>query len=78
MIDTLIKALMEANLQAKVAPEATETGVPPKVRWYQLVGYLVQVLHDVFKRAPFGEYTRKCRCKTQCLAQRILTQTLRD
>ena len=52
MIDTLIKAIMEADLQAKAAPEATESGVPPKARWYQLVGYLVQVLDGVFKRAP--------------------------
>ena len=71
MIDTLIKALMEANLQAKVAPEATETGVPPKARWYQLVGYLVQALDDVFKRAPFGGYAGRCRCKTPCLAHRF-------
>jgi hypothetical protein len=30
MIDTLIKAIMEADLQAKADPEATESGVPPK------------------------------------------------
>ena len=32
MIDTHIKAIMEADLQAKAAPEATESGVPPKAR----------------------------------------------
>jgi len=52
MMDTLIKAIMQADLQAKTAPGPTESGVPPKARWYQLVGYLVQVLDDVFKRAP--------------------------
>jgi len=69
---------MQADLQAKAAPEAIESGVPPKTRWYQLVGHLVQVLDDVFKRAPFGGYAERCMCKTQCLTQRILTQTLRD
>jgi hypothetical protein len=61
MIDTLIKAIMEADLQAKADPEATESGVPPKARWYQLVGYLVQVLDDVFKRAPVWRICRKMR-----------------
>jgi hypothetical protein len=44
MIETLIKAIMEADLQAKAAPEAADGAVPQKARWYQLIGYLVQVL----------------------------------
>ena len=59
MIDTLIKAIMEADLQAKAAPEATESGVPPKARWYQLVGYLVQVLDGVCRNVEISELNQR-------------------
>jgi hypothetical protein len=57
MIDTLIKAITEANMIARQAPESADKGtggVPPKARWYQPVGYVVQVLDGVCKNVELS------------------------
>ena len=62
MIDTLIKAITEANMIAKLSLDSADKGtggVPPKARWYQLVGYLVQVLDGVCKNVELSEINER-------------------
>jgi len=62
VIDTLVKAIIEANMIARHSPESAEKGtggVPPKARWYQLVGYLVQVLDGVCKNVELSEINER-------------------
>lgn len=62
LIDTLVKAIATTNDLANQSSSATEKGaggVPPKVRWYQLLGYLVQVLDGVCKNVELSEINER-------------------
>jgi hypothetical protein len=62
LIDTLVQAIHETN---KLANESSPTGekgsggVPPKARWYQLLGYLTQVLDGVCKNVELSEINER-------------------
>lgn len=61
MVDKLVAAVREANEIAKQAStEPGKTGGPsPKSRWYQIVGYLVQVLDGVCKNVELSEINQR-------------------
>lgn len=62
LIETLVKAVREANEIAKVSSTTTEKGsggMPGKARWYQLVGYLAQVLDSVCKNVELSEINER-------------------
>jgi len=62
VVDTLVAAIKDAQTLAKESSaEAAKGmgGVPPKARWYQLVGYLAQVLDGVCKNVELSEINER-------------------
>jgi len=61
MVEKLVAAIREANEIAKEAStESGKAGGPsPKSRWYQVVGYLVQVLDGVCKNVELSEINER-------------------
>jgi len=59
MIEALVKAVAETEQLAKgssTTSQKGEGGVPGKARWYQLMGYLVQVLDGVMRNVEISEF----------------------
>jgi hypothetical protein len=62
LIDALVGAIQETNKLAKESNANVEKGaggVPPKARWYQLLGYLTQVLDGVCKNVELSEINER-------------------
>ena len=62
MVDTLVSAIEETKTLAKQgSAEAGKGmgGMPPKARWYQLLGYLAQVLDGVCKNVELSEINER-------------------
>ena len=62
LIDTLTHALEETNKlgkQAAVTAEKGAGGMPEKARWYQLLGYLAQVLDGVCRNVELSEINER-------------------
>lgn len=62
LIDTLTHAIDEANKlgkQGAVMAEKGAGGMPEKARWYQLLGYLAQVLDGVCRNVELSEINER-------------------
>jgi hypothetical protein len=62
LIDTLTHALEETNKLGKQAGGTAEKGaggMPEKARWYQLLGYLAQVLDGVCRNVELSEINER-------------------
>lgn len=62
LIDTLTHAIDETNKiakQAAVTAEKGAGGMPAKARWYQLLGYLTQVLDGVCRNVELSEINER-------------------
>jgi hypothetical protein len=62
LIDTLTHALSETNKlgqKAAVQAEKGAGGMPEKARWYQLLGYLAQVLDGVCRNVELSEINER-------------------
>jgi hypothetical protein len=62
LIDTLVEAIHESDKLAKEESPTVERGsggVSPKARWYQLLGYLAQVLDGVCKNVELSEINER-------------------
>jgi hypothetical protein len=62
LINTLTHAIAETNSianKADVTAEKGAGGMPSKARWYQLLGYLVQVLDGVCKNVELSEINER-------------------
>ncbi len=58
----LISAINDVEEIAKGSPHRTRKGaggIPAKARWYQLMGYLVQVLDGVLRNVDLERYEEK-------------------
>jgi hypothetical protein len=62
VVDTLVAAIEDAQALAKESSAEAGRGMggmPPKARWYQLVGYLAQVLDGVCKNVELSEINER-------------------
>jgi hypothetical protein len=62
MIEALVKAVNDTEQLAKASTTSSqkgEGGVPQKARWYQLMGYLVQVLDGVMRNVEISEFNER-------------------
>ena len=62
VVTKLVEAIEEAERLAKASGKRTRTGgggISPKERWYQLMGYLAQVLDGVLKNLDLESVKEK-------------------
>jgi len=62
VVTKLVEAIEEAERLAKTSGKRTRTGgggISPKERWYQLMGYLAQVLDGVLKNLDLESVKEK-------------------
>ncbi len=62
VVTKLVEAIEEAERLAKASGKRTRTGgggISPKERWYQLMGYLAQVLDGVLKNLDLESVREK-------------------
>lgn len=62
VVAKLVSAIDEVEALAKKAGKRSRKGyggVSPKVRWYQLMAYLAQILDGVLKNADLEKYEEK-------------------
>ena len=62
VVETLVAAIEDAQALAKESSAEAGRGMggmPPKARWYQLVGYLAQVLDGVCKNVELSEINER-------------------
>ena len=62
LIEILETAVKEANALAKaskIVAEKGSGGIPPKLQWYRVIGYLAHVLDGVCKNVQLNELNRR-------------------
>ena len=61
-VSKLVNAINEVDAIARESPKRSfkgTGGIPAKVRWYQLMGYLAQVLDGVLRNVDLERYEEK-------------------
>src|SRR5713101_7724104 len=61
-VSKLVNAINEVEAIARESPKRSfkgTGGIPAKVRWYQLMGYLAQVLDGVLRNVALDRYEEK-------------------
>ena len=62
LIEILETAVKEANTlakESKIVAEKGSGGIPPKLQWYRLIGYLAHVLDGVCKNVQLNELNER-------------------
>ena len=62
VVSSLVTAIDEVEVLAKASPKRSPRGaggIPAKVRWYQLMAYLAQVLDGVLRNVDLERYEEK-------------------